>query len=523
MKNKIVLIVLFFTSLILSSSFLQTITLEKKENTRYLSELISQDSLLPPPKGQTADIKAFKSDILVPKDYLAKKYQTAMITSQTGIDQQQTALFMIGKISVSIIFLESNGKIDPNTENWSPARIDDYTNRIKSGLNWLKSQQTNARIDYVYHVQTIQTSYEPITRSQLDEGLWVPEAMDYLGIPAGEYHDRVTQYNNNLRTADKTHWAYSIFVVDSYNDWDGMFANYIADYMAGPYIVMTYDNDGWGVFYTDVAAAHETAHEFGADDEYYPCHCDNVDGFLQVPNSNCVSGCPEGMCIAGEPECNGCAACYTSYCLMENLNTCLTISSRYQLGWRDKDNDGILDAIDSTYNSWTDTDKDGVVDYLDNCPNTYNPDQKDTNNNWVGDACEINNPPSTPIKPVGQASGNTGISYTYTTSAKDPNGDAITYSWNWGDGKTSTSTKGLASHAWYFSGSYRVTVIARDEHGATSSPSPALYVTIGKPSCSCTTWEPTFTCCLNKNEKWIRTCNPRGCDIESKCEGYCFV
>ncbi len=36
-----------------------------------------------------------------------------------------------------------------------------------------------------------------------------------------------------------------------------------------------------------------------------------------------------------------------------------------------------------------DLDNDGIVDNIDNCPNDYNPDQKNTNNNDLGDVCDI--------------------------------------------------------------------------------------------------------------------------------------
>jgi hypothetical protein len=37
----------------------------------------------------------------------------------------------------------------------------------------------------------------------------------------------------------------------------------------------------------------------------------------------------------------------------------------------------------------TDTDGDGVPDYQDNCPNVYNPDQSDSDNDGIGDECDV--------------------------------------------------------------------------------------------------------------------------------------
>ncbi len=44
------------------------------------------------------------------------------------------------------------------------------------------------------------------------------------------------------------------------------------------------------------------------------------------------------------------------------------------------------------------------------------------------------NPPTTPDKPSGNSSGQTGIFYIYTANATDPDGDRITYFFNWSDG-----------------------------------------------------------------------------------------
>jgi hypothetical protein len=42
-------------------------------------------------------------------------------------------------------------------------------------------------------------------------------------------------------------------------------------------------------------------------------------------------------------------------------------------------------------------------------------------------------------------------------------------------------------------------------------------------SCTCTAWKPTYVCCPAGKGKWTRTCTPKGCQAESKCEGFCSV
>jgi hypothetical protein len=109
-----------------------------------------------------------------------------------------------------------------------------------------------------------------------------------------------------------------------------------------------------------------------------------------------------------------------------------------------------------------------------------------------------NDPPNTPSRPNGPNTGITGVSYTFSTSTTDPDGDQIKYGWDWnGDGTVdewsglmnsgSTDTR---SNSWLIPGTYNVKVIAEDENGAQSSFSIARTIVISsnqppnKPSIS---------------------------------------
>ena len=99
----------------------------------------------------------------------------------------------------------------------------------------------------------------------------------------------------------------------------------------------------------------------------------------------------------------------------------------------------------------------------------------------------INTPPDTPSIPVGQTSCLTGSSYDYTTSARDPDGDQVQITIDWGDGTTLTSdpvnSEAIAtlSHIWNAAGTYQVKAMANDSNGASSDWSEALMVTINTP------------------------------------------
>jgi hypothetical protein len=102
-----------------------------------------------------------------------------------------------------------------------------------------------------------------------------------------------------------------------------------------------------------------------------------------------------------------------------------------------------------------------------------------------------NRPPNAPGKPSGSTKGYAWASYSYSTSAKDPDGDLVKYTLDWGDGTTSdtilvkSGAKASASHIWGSAGTYLVKAAAMDSKGESSGPSTALTVTIlaNNPPC----------------------------------------
>jgi len=83
------------------------------------------------------------------------------------------------------------------------------------------------------------------------------------------------------------------------------------------------------------------------------------------------------------------------------------------------------------------------------------------------------NPPDTPDL-SGPTSGRAGIEYTYTVVSTDPDGDQISYLFDWGDSSTSRWTEFVdsgievtASHSWN-TGEYMIKVKARDIHSTES-------------------------------------------------------
>ena len=92
---------------------------------------------------------------------------------------------------------------------------------------------------------------------------------------------------------------------------------------------------------------------------------------------------------------------------------------------------------------------------------------------------------SKPGTPVGETNPTVGVSYTYTTSGATSNlGHTVEYSFNWGDGTSSSwSTSKSASHSWSTTGSKTVTVTARCQaHTDKTNTSDPLTVTVRESS-----------------------------------------
>jgi hypothetical protein len=240
----------------------------------------------------------------------------------------ETSEYMIGKVAVGIILPESNGTIDPNTEDWSDEEIEQVLIKIQFALDWWTSQNTFADVSFVTEVHArVPTRYELINHNFTDpvRALAYNEIMTYLGYE-GECLTQIRNYINDLRYKLNTEWSFVMFIVDASNDSDGRYADGFgasAD-PGGPSLqvpVKTTDNLDWRV-------AHEMGHIFWATDEYNGRteYC----GYLNVPDvegSNCLMQTPGSWNLSGKPH---------------GMN-----GTWGQVGWRDSDGDGIQDIVDT--------------------------------------------------------------------------------------------------------------------------------------------------------------------------------
>jgi hypothetical protein len=76
-----------------------------------------------------------------------------------------------------------------------------------------------------------------------------------------------------------------------------------------------------------------------------------------------------------------------------------------------------------------------------------------------------------PTKPTitGSSKGKPDKNYTFTASSSDPDGDTLSYMWDWGDGNYSEwLTTSTVSYSWTTEDKFEIRVMTKDEHGGES-------------------------------------------------------
>lgn len=265
-----------------------------------------------------------------------------------------TSEYLYGDVLVNIILPESNGAIDANTYNWTETQEQEILAEIQAGMNWWKTNVPKANLNFRYNLVSgrtdarAQTSYEPITRPSWQasggQDVWIDEIMTKFGYTSGDYFQKSRSYLNDTLNNSGDDWAVNMFVVN-----DGGFSKFFTDggfayaYYGGPFMVMTYDNAGYGIENFDAVAAHEFGHVFYALDQYFSAGqtCNNTAGYLNVLNYNSLYNASGGACPSNVPSImRGGVSPYSSNSIDQY--------ALGQVGASDSDNDGLTDPVDTS-------------------------------------------------------------------------------------------------------------------------------------------------------------------------------
>ncbi len=266
-----------------------------------------------------------------------------------GAVPNDTGEFMLGRVAVTPVFLESTGQVDASTENWNPAHVSEVTAKINEAFAWwqdlLATQTTVHQLDFVIDPTYINspspTAYEPITRRSDDYSIWTQEFLMRAGYDDfNSLELNMRAFNHAQRERLNADWAFTIFVVNSQVDVEGTFApngtfNRAFAFAGGLFTVIPSTRPA-------STFAHETGHMFWARDEYAgSASYFATRGYYNTQNTNAIDGNPipnfqqaPSIMAAGD-------ALTTAY-----VQVVSPASTLAQLGWRDSDGDGIFDVMD---------------------------------------------------------------------------------------------------------------------------------------------------------------------------------
>ncbi|OHB71161.1 MAG: hypothetical protein A2V70_16205 [Planctomycetes bacterium RBG_13_63_9] len=280
---------------------------------------------------------------LAPRACAAPAYNANPILDQSS--------FALGTHTLNVIFVESDGTIDPDLETWTPEALATMQSKISEATAWWEGLTAgfhpNARLqfnlNYVNGGVPVATGYEPISRVMGYAELWIPDAMANLGYGGGDFLYQLRAFNSDQRVAQDTNWSTTIFVVNSINDPDGAFVDgsFAWSYtLPSPTAsVLTYDNGAWGVEDFHRMLAHELGHHYGALDEYYLSGRTNVErrGYLNWLNGNAERD-GQGNRVT-PPE--------GTHKLMLDASLDPSSFTLGQVGQVDTDGDGVPDVLDT--------------------------------------------------------------------------------------------------------------------------------------------------------------------------------
>ena len=233
---------------------------------------------------------------------------------------------MVGTVTVTLFFVESDGSIDPNTYTWGTSQLNNTVNNAISGLSWWSSRaatygKTVSFTVYYYPGTDVrcQIGYEPVLHPSSDVPTWVSEIMSSFGYSSGSHYDQVAAYNTWARSNYGTNWAFSSFIeynpppagvafTDGYAAWA---------YLGGPYSNLLYRSFNWPF---NSVYSHETGHIFQACDEYF-----------ESGYGGCMScgACSHGIANGNCEYCNPHAVA----CMMNANDDALCAYTPGHLGW----------------------------------------------------------------------------------------------------------------------------------------------------------------------------------------------
>lgn len=266
-----------------------------------------------------------------------------------GATPQDTGEFMLGRIAVTPVLLESTGGL--STEDWSDSHVQDVMNNIQTGLQWwnqLLAKKSSVHtlewvIDRTYVDNRLSTPFEPINMTSEGYLQWGPRFLQDIGYTqasGANFESSLRAFNHAQREKLGTDWSFTIFVVNSARDTDGSFApggnfSRAFAFAGGLFEVIPSKRP-------DSTYTHETGHIFWARDEYIGGgNYYDRRGYYDAQNTNAFDLNPTPNFVQQASIMSSGGSLSAAYSLVISPEATLA-----QIGWKDSDNDGIFDVLD---------------------------------------------------------------------------------------------------------------------------------------------------------------------------------
>ncbi|MEM7475219.1 MAG: dockerin type I domain-containing protein [Planctomycetota bacterium] len=264
-----------------------------------------------------------------------------------GAMETDTGEFLLGDVAVTPVFFESNGQLDPSTENWNELKIQTTLNNINQGLQWWDTALDNLNtvhdvdftVDTTFVDTPFSTQYEGINRRSNDYSKYVQEFLNAQGYNSFSLEANMKAFNHDKREDHNANWAFTIIVVPSFNDVDGEFAPggsfRRAFAFAGGLFMVVPSTRPASTF------AHELGHIFWSRDEY-------VGGGTYFSRRGYYNTLNENAHDNPDPDFEQQPSIMASGSLLETAyqNHISPASTLAMVGWQDSDGDGIFDVLD---------------------------------------------------------------------------------------------------------------------------------------------------------------------------------
>jgi len=256
-----------------------------------------------------------------------------------------TSELMFGRVAVPILFPESDGTVDTNRYDWTPALKDSVIrSAVRGCLQWTSlAAAAGVPLTFALEIHAdLPTRYEPIKRSAGEVGLWMAEVMQPLVGYKGDADAMAYEIANGARARLGAQWAALCFAIQNDTSSVSGFPDGTSERarLGGPWFMVAVRHANADVSTLDSYVEHEMAHMFWALDEYVANNawwsCTSLTGYFNQQNSN-----------SRIPAYNYCGS--AENCVMVgNFPDLVCDPTKRQIGWTDTNFNSVLDLYETS-------------------------------------------------------------------------------------------------------------------------------------------------------------------------------